>query len=102
MYDAYFALFENNVIDTSHFSADDATSVEQRVYQEFLSKEQQVFSTIRSELTSSTPTAYKDLEEEWQVYMSYIADTMLAKDTGILDIDAIDTTDATYQAWNHR
>ncbi len=99
VYDAYFALFENNVIDTSHFSADDATSVEQRVYQEFLSKEQQVFSTIRSELTSSTPTAYKDLEEEWQVYMSYIADTMLAKDTGILDIDAIDTTDATYQAW---
>ena len=76
VYDAYFALFENNVIDTSHFSADDATSVEQRVYQEFLSKEQQVFSTIRSELTSSTPTAYKDLEEEWQVYMSYIADTM--------------------------
>lgn len=99
VYDAYFALFEKNVIDTSHFSADDATSVEQRVYQEFLSKEQQVFSTIRSELTSSTPTAYKDLEEEWQVYMSYIADTMLAKDTGILDIDAIDTTDATYQAW---
>ncbi|MDO5422815.1 MAG: penicillin-binding transpeptidase domain-containing protein [Eubacteriales bacterium] len=99
VYDAYYALFENNVIDASHLSSDEASSVEQRVYQSFLAKEEQVFAYIRSELTSETPAAYQDLEEEWQVYMSYIVNTMLTTDTGILDADAIDVHDETYIAW---
>lgn len=99
VYDVYYALFENNVIDVDHLSSDDASSVEQRVYQAFLAKESSVFSFIRSELTSETPTAYQDLEKEYQAYFSYIVNDMLMDDTGILDADAIDREDATYIAW---
>ena len=48
---------------------------------------------------SDTPTAYKDLEEEYQAYESYIVNNMLMSDTGILDADAIDKTDLVYKEW---
>ncbi|MDY3919399.1 MAG: penicillin-binding transpeptidase domain-containing protein [Candidatus Limivivens sp.] len=99
VYDVYYALFENNIIDASHLSSEDASPVEKQIYQSFLAKETQVFSYIRSELTSQNPTAYKDLDEEWQVYISYIVNTMLMQDTGILDGDGIDRQDPTYIAW---
>ena len=33
------------------------------------------------------------------MYVTYIVDNMLTEGTGLLNADAIDTTDATYQAW---
>lgn len=99
VYDVYYALFENNVINVDHLSSDDASSVEKRVYQSFLAKESTVFSTIRAELVSESPTAYQDLEDEYQAYFSYIVNDMLMDDTGILDEASIDKEDATYIAW---
>ena len=49
--------------------------------------------------SSDTPAAYKDLEEEYQAYESYIVNNMLMSDTGILDADAIDKTDLVYKEW---
>lgn len=99
VYDVYYALFENNVLDASHLAAEDASAIEQRVYQSFLSKEESVFAQIKQELTSSNPTAYQDLSDEMQAYMSYVVDNVLMEGTGILNEDAIDKTDATYKAW---
>ena len=48
------------------------------------SKEDNVFSEIRSELTSDQPTAYQDLRDEMKAYSSYIVNDMLADGTGIL------------------
>ena len=45
-------LFENQILDVDHLSSDDASDLEKQVYQAFLSKEDNVFSEIRSELTS--------------------------------------------------
>lgn len=99
VYDVYYALFENSVLDVEHLSSGDASSLEQRVYQSFLSKEETVFNTIRGELISSNPTPYKDLTEEMKAYSSYIVNDMLAEGTRILNTDAIDKNDATYKAW---
>jgi len=98
-YDLYYALFENNILSVSHLKSSDASENEQTVYQAFLTKASEIFSVIRQELLSDDPTVYADLDEEYQVYVSYIVNNMLMEDTGILNEDAIDKTDATYIAW---
>lgn len=99
IYDVYNALINNSVIDINHFFAEDATALEQDIYARFLSKQESVFSAIRLELTGESPRAYKDLDEEMQEYISYIADDYLMQKTGILSEEAIDKTDETYLAW---
>lgn len=99
IYDVYYALFENNVLDVSHLKSESATENEKTVYNEFLVKASQIFAYIKDQLLSDHPTAYQDLEEEYQVYMSYIVNDMLIDQTGILNEEAIDKTDETYLAW---
>ena len=99
VYDVYFSLFENNVLDVNHLSSKNASENETHVYQAFLSKAASIFREIKDQLTTSSPTVYKDLTEEMQVYQSYIVKTMLTE-TGILNSDAIDETDLTWQKWS--
>lgn len=99
VYEVYYALFENNVLDVEHLSSADASSLEQQIYQAFLAKEDAVFAAIRGELTSDTPTPYKDLSDEMKAYSSYIVNDMLSDGTKILNTDAIDQKDETYKAW---
>lgn len=99
VYEVYFALFENNVLDVKHLSSQDASENETFVYQAFLTKAASIFSEIKEQLTTASPTPYKELSEEMQVYQSYIVNTMLTE-TGILNKDAIDETDLTYKAWS--
>lgn len=104
VYDAYYALFENNVLDARHLASDDATDNEKRVYQAFLSKQESVFAELRNQLTTENPRPYNSYDEamedeQWQVYMSYIVNDLLTDATGILDADKIDKNDATYKAW---
>ena len=105
IYDIYYALFENNVLDVSHLKAKDASANERAVYKAFQSKAAEIFEIIKNELLTEAPTAYQDLDEayeigeQYQVYMSYIVNEMLMKGTGILNESAIDKTDPVYLAW---
>lgn len=94
--DVYFALINNNVIDTKHFAAKDASTAEQGVYTAFQSKQSAVLSEIRTELTDM-PTPFGTLEEEKEDYISYIV--KLLKDQEILVSDRIDTEDSLYKQW---
>ncbi|MCD7819976.1 MAG: peptidase, partial [Lachnospiraceae bacterium] len=98
-YDLYYAFFENNILSVSHLKSSDASENEQTVYQAFLTKAEEIFAVIKQELLSDTPTVYSELDEEYQVYVSYIVNDMLMDDTGILNEDAIDKTDSVYIAW---
>lgn len=93
--DVYSALFENNVIDISALSQARENEVQYEVYQSFLSKQEEVFARIRQELESGT-TPYNQLPEEYQVYESYIINTLLSGD-GVLT--GVDTKDETYLSW---
>ncbi len=96
--DVYFALFNNNVINTSRFSQSYASETEQAVYEAFLTKKENVSLELREELLESA-TPYNRLSKEYRNYESYIV-TMLSSDNhGVLMRDVIDTTDATYIAW---
>ncbi len=97
--DVYYALIENAVIDTDHFTEDDAGEAEQLIINEFVVKQNSVFSEIKNELTSNTPTPYNELSQEMKEYESYIVNDFLTSETGILNSTAIDKTDETYLAW---
>ncbi|MCJ7836439.1 penicillin-binding protein [Cuneatibacter sp. NSJ-177] len=104
IYDVYFQLINNNILDTNHFSEDDASAAEQRIYQAFQSGQARVLSALKAELLSESPTPYKDLDADkadsekfMQIYMSYVY--TILDDAGYLLKDNIDTADKTYIAY---
>ena len=99
IYDVYNALISNSVIDINKFSDENASDTEKNLYAKFQQKQQEVFDTITNRLTSATPPAYKDESKEVQEYLTYICDTILRDTLGVIDKNAVDTSDATYQAW---
>ena len=96
IYDVYFALINNNVIDVNHFKEPGSGENEKAVYEKFLSRKESVFEKLRTELYE-TKTPYEDLILEYQVYESFIA--KLLYDDGIIDRSKVDTGDKTYIAW---
>ena len=102
IYDVYYALIENGVLDIDHFAEKDATALEQTVYNLFQQRQSGVFSEIKEELTSENPAAFEDLSTEMQEYQEYIVNDFLTDETGILSQGAIDSSDSVYQAWQNR
>lgn len=100
IYDVYYALINNNIIDISHFEKNTAQPVEQEVYQAFLNRKEAIFNELYAELTEKR-TPYKELAEEYQVYESYIVTMLASESKGILRESEIDTSDETYQAWRN-
>lgn len=96
IYDVYYALFNNNVIDTNRFTQEYASEVEKEVYATYLDYKESIYATLREELTEKK-TPYRKLKTEYQVYQSNIVSYLM--DKGILDSSKIDKTDDTYIAW---
>jgi len=96
--DVYFALFNNNVIDTSRFSKSYASETEKAVYEKFLTKKEDVSAELYEELMVSA-TPYNKLSKEYKSYESYIVSLLSSDNHGVLVRDAIDTTDPMYIAW---
>lgn len=99
--DVYFQLLNNNVIDIEHLSAENASSMERRVYDKFLAKQTTVLNTISSELNNPDAVALKSLSDELNSYFSYVYKKLSSSDYGLNVImkDSIDTDDSTYKAW---
>lgn len=93
--DVYHALFANNVIDLSKLAQAPAEEVQADVYNAYVSKKEAVFSRLRSELESGT-TPYNQLSEEYQIYESYIINTLLTQGSVLTGVD---TSDETYINW---
>ncbi|MCD8363137.1 MAG: hypothetical protein LUC98_09315 [Lachnospiraceae bacterium] len=99
IYDVYYALIENHIIDTSHFTEDDATELEQSVQTRFDSYLESTINEILAELTSENPTAYTNLTIDMKNYMSYIVSDVLMGDNQVLVSSEVDREDETYIAW---
>ena len=97
IYDVYFALFDNNVINLAHLSSEDANEYETIVWDKFVTHEQAVLERIYSEMYEKN-TVYSRLSKEYQSYQSYIIDDLLIN-KAILIKDNIDTKDEIYLAF---
>lgn len=96
IYDVYYQMFNNEVIDFNHLSADDASESEQAAYNAFSVKKQDVLETLQKELTEKK-TPYKKLSTEYKYYMNFIEDLLVNK--ALLQSSLIDYEDNTYKAW---
>lgn len=96
--DVYFALFDNNVINTSRFNKDYASITEKEVYETYLGKKETVLEKLNDELLTGT-TPYSKLSKEYQSYESYIVNMLSSDSQAVLVRDKIDTTDDVYIAW---
>lgn len=96
VYDVYFALINNSVIDVKHFTSPKAGETEKEVYEKFLAYRDQVYEKLREELTEKK-TPYNKLSKEFQVYQSNIVS--LLNKSGIIVSDLVDTRDSVYKAW---
>ncbi len=97
IYDVYFALFDNNIIDISHFSKEDAQEYEILVWEKFVTQQAAVMDRLFEEMHEKN-TVYSKLSKEYQSYQTYIVNDLLI-DKGILISDSIDSEDETYLAF---
>ncbi|MCR4587182.1 MAG: penicillin-binding protein [Lachnospiraceae bacterium] len=96
IYDVYFALIDNSVIDTDHFDDVTAGDTEAEVYGKYVDRKASVFAKLREEFYDKK-TPYNKLTKEYQNYQSYIVS--MITDKGVLVSSLIDREDETYIAW---
>lgn len=96
IYDVYFAVINNSIVDMDHFSAEDAGETEKAVYESYLGYKQQVYDKLVYELTEGR-TPYNKLSKEYQVYQSNIV-SRLNKE-GVIMSEAVDDSDPVQISW---
>lgn len=105
IYEVYYQMINNNILDMDAFALPEAGEAQRRIYDAFVSGQQGVYSAIRDELLSDEPTAYKDLggeveegsENFMKTYFSYVYDILL--DSGYLIPSLVDRNDPVYIAY---
>ena len=96
IYDVYYAVINNSIVDTDHFYAKDAGPAEKQAGQIYDSFESEVLEKLRTEL-QELKTPYDHLTKEYKYYESYIASMLYEQN--ILQTDLVDKTDSVYQDW---
>lgn len=99
IYDVYYALIDNYIIDITDFSEADASELEKSIYERFLVKREEAVAAIMEQLNAEKPKAYKDLPREYMNYMSYIVSDVLKGNNQVLMSNAVDISDPTHIAW---
>jgi penicillin-binding protein 2 len=92
IYDVYFALINNNVINTENFKEEDATSLEKQVLNKFLSKQEDAIQSLEDILSLNSTVLAGSLSDEMKEYLSYIySDVLIEND--ILIASSVNTSD---------
>ena len=97
IYEVYYALFNNNVLDMSHFNADNATDMEQKVYGYYEKKVESVVEGLSKHLEYGSTTLKSRLSSSMQSYLSYFMSQMI--DLGMVSSERMDSSDSTYQSY---
>lgn len=96
IYDVYFAMFDNSIINLKHMAGTEAGETEREVHAAHQTYRTAVYDKLVYELTEGF-TPYNELSAEYQVYESNIV-TLLRRN-GIIMAEAVDSSDATQIAW---
>ena len=97
--DIYFAFFQNSIINLNRMSSDLAGPVEQQVQALFETTRASTIQQLQAELSPSA-VPYPQLSPQMREHMDTIHNFLLNQ--GVINRDAIDTSDETFRAWNNR
>ncbi len=95
--DVFFALLDNNVVDINHFTADNATELEKRVYRQYRNQQKLVMRTLKSELAYSNTINVAGLSKSMKSYMDQIYTSL--KEDGVLVKSSFDLNDEIYKKY---
>lgn len=98
IYEVYYALINNNVIDIDAFADADATNLEQSVYAKYITEFNNALSMIREAMDVDFTKSNSQVSEELGNYLNYIYEDVLVKQK-ILVKSSIDTTDVIYSGY---
>lgn len=98
IYEVYYALINNNIIDINHLNATDATETEKAVYDKYRTNLNLVFNELNTLLNADntiTDNKAGDMEEFLKYYYEVLCDRE------ILLVDDIPEEDATYRSYKN-
>lgn len=87
IYEVYNAFINNQLLDTNHFSAEDATETERSVYSRFSAKKEDVLNTLSGIIDYNQVKVNSAYSEETEGYIDYVYQTL--KNTGLLMADVM-------------
>ena len=96
IYDVYYAVINNSVVDINRFTEDTAGETERAAHAKYQEYKAETYNKLLEELKEKK-TVYNKLTLEYKVYQSYIV--TLLKEQGILNTALIDKNDETQVAW---
>ena len=97
VYDVYFALIENGIIDITRFNLDSASQLERNIYQKYLKEREKVFKELKFVMDTNNPVAGKDLSDDMLEYTDYIYQFLKSK--SVIITSEIDTSDPIYKGY---
>lgn len=97
VYDVYFALVNNNIIDITTLNKKNASGTEKGVYNTFVNRKNAVINRLKSILNVNSNTTKDDLSEEYQEYQSYIFTYL--KQEGFLQSESNYSDDSKYKSY---
>lgn len=96
IYEVYYALINNNIIDTGRLSAPDAEDIEKQVYAKYTDAKAELYSRLNMLLSPANETTNSkagDMEE----YLDYVYNVLIEQ--GIILIDNMEEDDATLKSY---
>ncbi len=99
IYEVYYALINNQLIDTKHFSAENATTTEKKILAMYDSEEEKIWSRILTHLDAKNTISSNDAGETMADYLSFLYTKLGPKYWNILNSSAIDTEDEQYLSY---
>ena len=97
IYEVYYALLNNNVIDISHFNDENSSELEKKIYGYYQTKYDSVIAGLYKHLEYGSTTLKSRLSESMQSYLSYYMSRMI--NLGLLSSARMDSSDSTYQSY---
>lgn len=97
IYDVYDALIQNSIIDVTHFTKKDATSLEKSVQSSFHRSKKNALSGLKTHLKAANKTCGEELSETMDDYLDYVFSML--KTNQILDTATMDTTSSVYNKY---
>jgi penicillin-binding protein 2 len=98
VYDVYYALIDNNIIDIKRMETQHYTRTVQRVYDKFKVEKDKFLIEMKEELLQKG-TLYTNLSDQLQEYENYIVNNILNEGLELFNSSAIDKNDKQYKDW---
>lgn len=80
IYDVYFALIENGIIDITQFNDKAATPLERNVYNKYIDKRKSVFNQLDNILSVNSTVTNQAASDEMEEYLTHIYATLVKKE----------------------